>query len=207
MRIAHLFDALCSLYDRVGLADIEGYLFSTEVGHEGEKVGNRQGREALYIRESADGVELGLYVAPAVIEAIAGDDPLEYPGELSCAIEGASHFLYVADRVNKGRSLSRLEIELQGEVDKFLLMHLMRVVNGGVLTPHLFETQFQTRSCDDSLSEEEIRMYETASALAAPYCSKLRSHYFNPLRMRGLVSTTRNFFERGMSEKMQIILS
>src|SRR6185436_9669164 len=71
-------------------------------------------REALLVRETDDGLEMALRVPQLVGEASL--DPL-------CQIiEGVSHFVYLADRAQASREATQLELELQAEVDKYVVL-------------------------------------------------------------------------------------
>lgn len=81
-----------------------------EAAHDG-------GREQLLVRESAESVELALIVPAEAPNAGANDTWLQL-------LEGVSHFVYVVERVRTGLPTTQLELELQAEVDKFVLLGL-----------------------------------------------------------------------------------
>lgn len=203
MKIAELYKTLCKLYGIDSPLDIEHYLVMAGGLSPGILVGNSDiSREALLIRQTDDDLELGLFIDPAIVCALESGDVLDHIDELSCAAEGASHFLYVADRAGKGRTVSKLELELQGEVDKFLLIHLLAADRSRAIPPDLFARQFEGHSFSSGLSEDEVERYATASHFAAKYCAHLRSTCFNPLRRSELTSKARNFFEQDLAGKI-----
>ena len=75
-------------------------------------------RESLLLRESDGGLEMAL-----VVPSRAAND---HDGWLQLA-EGVSHFVYVANRARQELPSTQLELELQAEVDKFVLLVLERV--------------------------------------------------------------------------------
>jgi len=203
MKISELYRMLCSLYGVSSPLDIDHYLVMACSSGSDELVGNSDiSRETLLIRQTDEALEIGLFIDPSIICALESGDALDHLDELSCAAEGASHFLYVADRAGKNRQVSKLELELQGEVDKFLLIHLNAAGRYGEISPELFERQFERHSFGPGLSEDEVERYATASHFAAKYCSHLRSTCFNPLRMSDLKLQARNFFERDFPGKV-----
>ncbi|MFH0799474.1 MAG: hypothetical protein V2A66_04750 [Pseudomonadota bacterium] len=207
MNIAELYRMLCSLYGRDHPIDIEHYLLMARDAGEYTSIGNGAiGREALLIRQSGDDLEMGLFIDPSIVAALAAGDVLDHIDELSCAIEGASHFLYVSDRARRGRQASMLEIELQGEVDKFLLIHLIASSRERDIAPELFLKQFERHSFDPSLKPCDLERYETASHFAAKYCENLRKRYFNPLRLKGLTKSARDFFDRDLAAKLKRLI-
>jgi hypothetical protein len=76
------------------------------------------GRESLLLRESEDSVEMAL-----VVPTTAANDHDHW---LQLA-EGVSHFVYVANRARQELPSTQLELELQAEVDKFVLLVLEQV--------------------------------------------------------------------------------
>src|SRR5690606_24327690 len=101
-----------------------------------ERLGLRAPRaeeEVLVVEEQGD-LALAVYLAPRVLEALrhAARDPGAAFGSLlptmSLAIEGVSHFVYLASRAEARRQVSLLELEIQAEIDKFALgaLHLWR---------------------------------------------------------------------------------
>jgi hypothetical protein len=71
-------------------------------------------REALLVKEGDDALDVGL-----VLPALDGVGSLDEGAQL---IEGVSHFVYLVERARTELGLTELEIELQAEVDKFVLL-------------------------------------------------------------------------------------
>jgi hypothetical protein len=203
MRIDEIHRTLCELYGLQNSPDINPYLRKSIEGEYNIEVGSgSSNREMLLIRENGGYLEMGLFIDPSIISTIDSTEPLDHLDELSCAIEGVSHFIYVMDRVQKGVSVSKLELELQAEVDKFLIIHLIMEGKAGYVPPQLFEQLFHEFKLSEGLSPEEAKRYTTANHFAAKYCAYLRERYFNPLRICGLVSKARDFFSRDLGEKL-----
>lgn len=207
MKISDLYLMLCNLYGIRNPIDIEHYLLSVKGRADGVVIGNRlPGREALIMRQSGENLEVGLYINPAITAAVESGDALGNIDALACTAEGVSHFLYVADRAARDRRLSRLEIELQGEVDKFLVIHLIASESLQSVPPWLFSRLFEDYSFDPGLGPQELERYATANHFAAKFCSFLRLRYFNPLRLSGLTTAARDFFERDLASKLKLLI-
>ena len=93
----------------------------------------RAPREQLLLAESEGGLELGLFLDRTALENLAARDPRERLddrnlGDFLLAVEGVSHFVYVAWRARAKRPVSAFELELQAEVDKYVtcLLTLLR---------------------------------------------------------------------------------
>ncbi|HQY65008.1 MAG: hypothetical protein IPF92_27210 [Myxococcales bacterium] len=77
-------------------------------------------REAVFVRGDEDDLEIELRVprlpgASVDLESAALDP-------LCQIIEGVSHFVYLAARVERRRATTQLELELQAEVDKYVVL-------------------------------------------------------------------------------------
>lgn len=71
-------------------------------------------RESLVLREGSDDIELRLLL-PNLSDFPTLDERMQL-------IEGVSHFVYIAERARVGLPATVLELELQAEVDKFVLL-------------------------------------------------------------------------------------
>ena len=84
--------------------------------------GGRELDEKLLIAETDGEADVSLYLDPGVLERLARSDPLERLDgdnleDFWTAFEGVSHFTYYAWNAQREKSVTRLEMELQAEVD------------------------------------------------------------------------------------------
>lgn len=148
------------------------------------------GRESLLLRESEDSVEMAL-----VVPTTAANDHDHW---LQLA-EGVSHFVYVANRARQELPSTQLELELQAEVDKFVLLVLERVPydRGEAWQVHtrLYENVAYLHDAGTELGDR----YRTANDLAARFVRRLMS--------RGPVAThdaLRRFYRAGQADKIRL---
>jgi len=78
--------------------------------------------EELLLAETADGADVALYLDPTMLGRLERANPLGALDETNLAdyctaLEGVSHFLYAAWRLERDAPLSLLELETQAEVD------------------------------------------------------------------------------------------
>ncbi|MBT3182825.1 MAG: hypothetical protein HN337_10025 [Deltaproteobacteria bacterium] len=206
MKLVELYKMLCRIYDIQNPQEIDRFIITDQAQKKDVSIGNRfSNRESLLIRESDDGLEIGLYISPDILRSIENNNPLDDPDALACVIEGTSHFLYLCECIEKGRKVTQLELELQAEVDKFLLLHLIAHSDGGSISPALFNMQFENHAFDPALDPSEIQRYRDANRFAAKYCHQLLSNYFNPLRFSDLLVQVRDFFHKNLSEKIWML--
>ena len=168
--------------------------------------------ELLLVRESDEGLELGLFLDDEVVHAARTADPHDprplltsppfLPG-VACATEGVSHFVYLATRAAAGRPVSLLELEVQAEVDKFalLLLHLWR---RGLrrLSPALRRRLFEQVRYHAHLGEEELERYRLANRLGGGYARWLEDRYVEEPDVDGLFRELRASYRLGGGEKL-----
>jgi len=149
--------------------------------HVARQLGGSGNREQLFVREAEDGLDLALYLEPALLarlEQCTHRTLLE--GELDgyCQVaEGISHFMYLTQAAIHERRVSLLELEAQAEVDKFALCLLHRWGAGALhWARELIRRLFDSARLLPSLSPELRHRYEESSRLARTYCHRLLVH-------------------------------
>ncbi len=169
--------------------------------------GSGRAREELLVASGAEGLELALYIEPALLARVSNVGP---EGAMSadlgdfCEVaEGVSHFLYVAHTARLERTVSLLELEAQAEVDKFAVCTLLKWGLhvgrwAGSLVGRLFE-QVQLRP---NLSHAERWRYLEANRLAKSYCERLLP-VVRAGRMDKLLAELRHAYRLGAEAKLQ----
>ncbi len=155
--------------------------------------GEQGSREVLLVRQSPEGVELAL-VLPPEARAIARGGTLDDVW-LQVA-EGVSHFLYLAHRVRVDLPVTQLELELQAEVDKFVLSSEFSGDSAQCLITRLFDSpQFL-----DPEGSEAGERYRLAHRLAARFVSRI-TEVHDEQRARELLQS---FYRAGQTEKISL---
>lgn len=145
---------------------------------------NGDADETLFVRQSgSDTVDVSLYIDAGVLRRLE-ERPADAPWDATAlqdwwqALEGVSHFLCVAWRASCDRHISALEMELQAEVDKFLLTaSTLAASHGNPSLPSLYHTLFERTELRQGLRPELRHRYRRASQLAASYCQRLRQNH------------------------------
>jgi len=155
-------------------------------------------REQLLLRHmEEDYVELCLIVPEcplrdALVPSTLSDSYLQ-------VVEGVSHFMLVAERIRIGRPTSQLELELQAEVDKLVLIqHCLEALPQGSsrsLHNKLYE---QVQFLHPPGSEQGDR-YRLANRLAARFTLRL-----GRLRSAERRALLRRFYRMNLSEKIRV---
>ncbi len=85
----------------------------------------------LLIRQTGEGesaeLELSIRLDSQILDrlghALGAVNPIPHIATLGVAVEEVSHFRYVVERARHLRGVSPLELELQGEIDRFALLY------------------------------------------------------------------------------------
>jgi hypothetical protein len=124
-------------------------------------------------------------------------------GALCTLTEEVSHFLYLLFCARAGRSVTQLELELQGEVDKYLTAaFLLSLQNEGGLSRGLREALFRRYRLREGLGTEGAQRYKEASRLAFAWCGYLEAEFLRPARLLDLRREARRFYRLGQREKL-----
>jgi len=178
----------------------------------GEAGGYPGGGSRTLVTQKGDDVSLGVVLEDTVCARLAAADPrVHLDGEnldpFCVVTEEISHFVYLFFCARAARQVTRLELELQGELDKYLsAVFLLSLQNEGAVAPGLRELLFRRYRLAAHVTDEEGReRYHRASALAYRYCSWLEKHFLRPARLGDLAREARRFYRMGQREKLERI--
>jgi len=167
----------------------------------------KSGDEALLVSESGNELHVGLFLGePALAQLARGArEPwtVERLSGFCAAAEGVSHFLYLVHRARARRPVSQLELEAQGELDKYLTVLLqLWAVGRRKASPALRHRLFDRAALRPGLSASEIDRYRLASALAAACARALETRFVMSGRLDGLLREVRRLYRLGAGEKL-----
>lgn len=170
---------LASLYGLDDLPPVDDYV----------RVVDADGREQLVLREGGEHVEIAVLLPTAALDDERADVGLDV---LCQVVEGVSHFVVLAERIRTELPTTELELELQAEVDKFVLLS-----SDGATELH--ERLYERVRYLHGEDTEQGRRYRTANHLAARFCARLDAR-----RERHRL---RRFFRAGQEEKIRMALA
>jgi hypothetical protein len=137
------------------------------------------GDEQLFVTAVDDELCLSLYLDPGLLERLERHDPsdgLDADNLADCwtALEGLSHFLCVAHNAGHDRPVSRLALELQAEIDKYVAsVALLRRRHPRRFPAELHALLFRRARVDPALVGTQEPLYRRASRQAARFCARL----------------------------------
>jgi hypothetical protein len=218
MILGRMQSLLARLYDAPVAHDVEDYLvtdrgaLSALLGPQAGAAGDEPASdEQVIVVDEGNEVRLGLYLDQRVIDRLDRHDPTTQLDDANLsdyctALEGVSHFHYLAWSVARDRKVSLLELELQADVDKYAsAVTLLTQQRGGHFPAALHAQLFHRVSYLPHLGEESRRRYEEANRHAARFCRSLEEKFLRRRRSRpeAWVSELRRFFRCGHQEKLR----
>jgi hypothetical protein len=197
-----------SLYAIEPLSPITDFLIDDE---EASRLPGGGSRTLLH--QDGQEVSVGVFLEEEVRRGLLAADPrTKLDGsnlQAFCVLtEEVSHFVYLLFCVHTARSVTQLELELQGEVDKYLsVAFLLSQQNEGAVSVRLRELLFRHYRLTERLSEEQAERYRAASDLAYRYCGYLEDRFLKRRTdLRDLTREARRFYRLGQREKLEKIL-
>ena len=169
------------------------------------------GGSRTLVSQEGDEVSLAVVLDRSVGEELAQADPRERLdrtnlGAFSTLTEEVSHFLFLMYCARASRSATQLELELQGEVDKYLsAAFLLSVQNEGAVSARLRHLLFRSYRLAEGLSPESAERYRVATSLADRYCGWLEARFLRAARLSDLAREARRFYRLGRREKLEKI--
>jgi hypothetical protein len=190
-----------SLYRVDPGAEVEDFLIDAEALSSFDV--ERRTREQLLLSPAGD---VGLFLCRTVLENLATNDPGDRLGDENLAdfllaVEGVSHFVYLAWRALADQPVSALELELQAEVDKFVTCALELGPTSEICRA-LHRRLFHDFDYEPDLSSDERSRYETANRAAAGYANHLDREYLRPGRVADMLGELRRFYRTSPADKL-----
>ena len=186
------------VYDLELDVDIHDYLLSDAVCG---TLGHDPDRASVLVHDDGTGdIELGVYLAPESLDELSRVDltrelrPESFQA-LVTAIEEVSHFAYLVFSASRGKRVTQLELELQGEVDKFVTsMLLLASEDDGFVPERLHQRLFDDFTLRSGLDASARNRYLEASGLASRYCSRVVPPELSRRHLAELLSELRSFY-------------
>jgi hypothetical protein len=188
--------------------DVDVFMVGEQARHEALGGGTaRRPREQLLVSEAGGEMELGLFLHSDTLANLARHDPAAGLSEANfwdfcLAVEGVSHFIYVALCAASDRSVSELELELQAEVDKFVSCTLLSPDHE---TQALRERLYDQVTLAADLDDVERDRYRTANDEAHRYARSLERRFISGGHLGGMLAELRRFYRLSLRDKLHHI--
>jgi hypothetical protein len=211
--LRRLQDLIAGIYDVRVAHDVYDFLV-TDRGRLPAAFRAGASDESLIIEQPRSGesgeVAVSLYLDAALLSRLDAQDPTVrlHTGNVAdycTALEGVSHFLYLAWNAGHDKPVSVLELEMQAEVDKYVASYwLMREQLPGRLPAELRRILFERSRVDPRLAGSREDLYRHASRYAEAFCRSLERKL---ARARGrwdlpVLAELRRFYRLGSARKL-----
>ena len=170
-------------------ADVEAFLQSSE----GE-------RERVFVRLADDGaVEIAVRVP-----SLQNDTDEDTFDPLCQLIEGVSHFVYLTECARTERSTTQLELELQAEVDKYVILASAISELTEMKSSRLRRRLFEEVTFAHEASSLEGERYRQANTMAHRFVRHIEQMVLGERRIAECRSRLRSFFHASQEEKLRV---
>jgi hypothetical protein len=178
MPLAEMQSCLTELYGLDLDYRVEDFLITDRTLARSLGGAQRECDEELLIVEDHDAAGVSLFLEQELVDRLERDNPLtalshRNLADFLVAFEGVSHFTYFAFKAGRDECVSRIELELQAEVDKFVAAAMLLSRQYDRLPAGLHDWLFAVPRLHADLSDEEIERYDRANRYAARYCRRL----------------------------------
>ena len=167
--------------------------------------------ETLYVQETEDNLDVSLFIDKEVIEFLINRSSVDnwdfnaIKGYLF-ALEGVSHFQYLIWNAERKKSVTLFELELQAEVDKYVLASIMIAKQrDGCIPKDLYGYLFDAVSFRTELTPQVASRYRDANHYAAKYCRALKSEFPWQHNQQDFLTEIRRFYRLPQNEKVRRI--
>lgn len=212
MSLLHLQKRLQSIYELEVNHCINDYLITNRQMVDARLLSVNNARETLLVCQEKDDLLLSLYLHDGIVENLKMDAtgiPIHKGNieDFCLALEGISHFIYLIWNATFERSVTKLEMEIQAEVDKYIM--LSKYMHQRYIRPapgQLRQLLFESVRYREGLTDEETQRYRDANYFAEKYCWILESkNYLNKGLEQGLLKELRRFYRLNLKEKLRRI--
>jgi len=211
--LAALQQQLSDIYHLGHAYDVRDHLITdpTLAKALGQDVMLSNNQETLLMSQDEEGLSLSLFLDGDMLGRLESSNPLdnlraEVLDDLWKVLEGISHFNCVVWKAMQDRTVSLLELELQGEIDKYVSTMLLALNQADTkLMNGLHGWLFDNVRYHDELDDEQLNRYQSANDYAARYCHGLRQQLIDD--GQNALSKLRHFYRLQLSDKISHIHS
>jgi hypothetical protein len=163
-------------------------------------VGEEGDRETLWVRNEPDGgLAVALRLPPLGVSAAV---PLDRYLQI---VEGVSHFVYLAERWRRSAPVSKLELETQAEIDKYVVLAAQSPTFDRPQSADLRDRLYARAEYLHAAATEEGDRYRTATRVAAKFTEFLEHRFVEGRQWGPLRRALLTFFHAPREEKQWAI--
>ena len=212
--LASVQNHIAQLYETpVGFA-VEDFLI-TDLAAIGiaSRAQNLKTEETLYVLETGDGLDVSLFLERSIVECLErclASDTWDFRDvkDYLLALEGVSHFQYLIWNALRNKSITLFELELQAEVDKYVMTSVaLSEQRAGQIPKDLYGYLFDAVSFRENLSPAVANRYREANHYAGKYCRLLKAEFPAQHQQQDFLREIREFYRLPQNDKIRRIES
>jgi hypothetical protein len=168
-------------------------------------------RNQIILMEAEDEIKVAIYIKKRLLNNLKLTNPIcnltdKNIEDLCVVTEELSHFLYLIWNIQNSRTLSNLALELQAEIDKFIicLLLLESQFKHELIQPLVYKL-FINISFNKKLNKEDKERYIIANNYAKKYCEFLINHYFKTNKIAEAYEELRRFYRYDFPKRLEYI--
>jgi len=212
MKLQALQVQLAGIYDVPLTHDVSEFLL-TDRNSLPPALGANAADEQVLVAEDGDTLWVSLFLEAGLLQRLAASNPLEalHGGNIAdywTALEGVSHFVCVTWHAAHDRPVTLLELELQGEIDKYICSFwLLWQQDPGRFPAELHHVLFERARVDTTLAGERGGLYRKANAYASRFCRRLAKtlRSIGPASRAAVIAELRRFYRLNRERKFRYI--
>jgi hypothetical protein len=212
MVLQQLQQLLGGIYDVPLDYDVYDFLF-TERERLPPSVRASHTDEQVLVLDAGDVAGIGLFLDAQLLGRLAAANPLQALtaaniADYWTALEGVSHFLYLAWNAGRDRQVGLLELELQAEIDKYVSSWwLLREQDPARYPAELHRLLFECTRIDGTLAAGRSELYREANQYAARFCRRLQRQLSaaGAAAQREVLTELRRFYRLSRERKVDHI--
>jgi hypothetical protein len=175
----------------------------------GADAGGSSAEETVYVSQDGEDLYISVFLDAALLQRVESACQSNSAGvglhDICLVVEGVSHFMLLATRALQSRQATAFEMELQAEIDKFLVLTDL-ASNGGDGFMETHRRLFSAVTLRPEMSAPLAQRYIDASRFASRYCQQLRHLRSRPEPgCRGLSEELYRFYRLSLPEKISHI--
>ncbi|MGA0163485.1 MAG: hypothetical protein ACO3LE_04440 [Bdellovibrionota bacterium] len=166
-----------------------------------------ENQNALLINQEGENLDIAICLSSVLLDKFQSkkypiDFNVESFSELSVIIEELSHFNLFCENAMRNQETSALELELQGEVDKFgFALECLHAQQEQALEDVVFGVLFDELKLGDWVKEQDRGRYIQAHETARAFCRKVMKNTEDMKKRRELFKT---FFHSSFTKKINL---
>ncbi|MCC7460617.1 MAG: hypothetical protein IT286_04865 [Proteobacteria bacterium] len=162
-----------------------------------KKLAKSSNNPQVIYQDEGDDMSLGIYLGSNLFKRIKQKSRIFSFQDFCVMSEEISHFIYLIWSKSNGKTINLLDLEVQAEVDKFVLAS-----DFFGSKKQIFQKMFKNFNMRQNLREDEQERYYTANRLGKKFALSMLSEKVTPLKK---MNWLRMFYRQNINNRILMI--